>query len=219
MKRKLTKLLTFVLALSIAFCFTGCSEEKTAKKNLSAMFDDLKKGNYYEAVSTYIYNNENSNDFLKCGDNFNENAFPGYSMHKALFDSLEYKIKESKIINQSEIHFITDVTSIDLTPVGEELADTAAAYNISAANAEEDEKLTENELNDIMTQQLGSISKDYLKSGNVKTVTNEVEIVMGYTEDGKWLVSMTDDLYNVLTGGVYDAFYKVIEESDITPKK
>ena len=42
---------------------------------------------------------------------------------------------------------------------------------------------------------------------------------MGYTEDGKWLVSMTDDLYNVLTGGVYDAFYKVIEESDITPKK
>lgn len=218
MKRKIAKVLTMILALSMLLGIGGCSEKKTASKNLTAMFDTLKKGDYYEAVSTYIYNNENSNDFLKCGDNFNKESFAAYDIHNALFSSLEYKIIDTEIVNQSEIHFNVEISSIDLSPIGEELAATAAAYNASAENAEDIEKLSDTELNSIMTQQLGSISSDYLSRNDKTTVKNNVEVTMGYTEDGRWLVSMTDDLYNALTGGVYKAFYEVLEDYDVTHK-
>lgn len=219
MRKNFLKLISAVLSFSLILCLSGCSEEKAAKNNLESMIAELKDGNYYEAVTNYIYDEDNSNDFLNCGENFNENAFPAYKMHMAVFDSLKYNIKDTKIISQSEIHFITDITTIDLTPVGEELASMATAYNISSSNAEEDEKLTDSELNDIMTQQLGNISNEYLNGDNVKTVSSEVEIITGYTKEGKWLIYMDEALYNALTGGVYKAFYDVIENTDIITEK
>lgn len=219
MKRKLKSLITLITGFAVAICLVGCGEDKTASKALNGMFEALNEGDYYKAVSTYIYNNENSNDFLRCGENFNENDYLAYNMQNKLFKSLKYKIVKTDIVNQSEIHFTVKVTSTDLSPVGKELATTAAAYNSFALNAEEDEKITENEFNDIMSQQLASISKQYLESENVKSVTNEIVITMGYSESGKWLVSMTDDLYNVLTGGVYDTFYKAIEEQNTSTGK
>lgn len=219
MKKIFAKAVAVALTVVMAFGLAGCSEQKIAKKNLSKCLDLLKSGEYYEAISNYVYNQENSNDFLGCGDEFNENSFPAYKLHKAIFDSMDYKITNTKTVNESEIHFTVEISHLDCQKIGEELATMTAGYNIASFNAEDEEKLSDGELNDLMTKQLQSISNDYIDGGKLKKATDKVEVTMGYSTDGKWYVIMSDKLYHALTGNVYKAYYEAIQNAELVTKK
>lgn len=214
---RLTAVLTAVIMTMAVLC--SCSEDKAARANLTKMFDLLKKGDYTEAVSEYIGGDSSDTDFIHCGGKFDKDSFAAYDMHMAVFDSLEYNIKKTKSVSETEIHFTTEITTIDLSPVGDELAETTAAFNISSANAEAEEKLSDEELNNILSQQMVSISNDYLSDGNAKKRTVTVEIKMYYDRGGNWVVYLDRDLANALNGGVYDAFYSALESKNIMEKK
>ena len=218
MKKSILKLVSCVLSLLLLFGLAGCSEDKEAKERLSQMFDTLKEGEYIEAVSKYVAKVDGGYDFLHCGEEFSKEAFPAYDMYMAVFESLEYDIKETKIIDETQLHYITDITTIDLSPVGEELAHTTAAYNIAAENAEEDEKLSDSELNEILTQQMVTISSEYLEGNDLKTRTTEVEVIMYYDVAAGWMVYIDEKLADALSGGVYETFYAAMSNADMVTK-
>lgn len=217
-KNVLVRVLSVMLCVFLVFSLSGCSEDKEAKQRLSKMFDTLKEGNYLEAVSKYVAKTDGSYDFLHCGEEFTKEAFPAYDMHMAVFKSLSYDIKETKIVDETQINYITDITTIDLAPVGEELAHTTAAYNTTAENAEADEKLSDSELNDLLTQQMVNISSEYLKNENIKTRTTEVEVIMYYDVATGWMVYIDEKLADALNGGVYETFYAEMSNADMVTK-
>lgn len=219
MRKLFVKIISFVLIFAALLCTAGCSEDREAKDNLSEMFAMLKNGEYLEAMDKYVAGADGGSDFLNCEGSFDRESFPAYDMHMAVFKSLKYKIKSSDIVSENEIHFKTEITAIDLEPVGRELAETAAAYNISSENAESDEKLSDSEINNIMSQQMVSISGEYLDSGDVAKRTSEVEISMYYDPAGRWFVHMDDPLADALTGGVYSAYYDSLSKADMVTKE
>ena len=217
-KNRMLKILSVMLAVFLTFGFAGCGEDKEARDRLSKMFDTLKEGNYIEAVSKYVAKTDSGYDFLHSGEKFTKEDFPAYDMHLAVFKSLEYKIKKTKVIDETQIHYITDITTIDLSPVGKELASTTAAYNIATENAEADEKLTDSELNELLTQQMVTISKEYLNDADVKKRTTEVEVILYYDVATGWMVYIDEKLADALNGGVYETFYAEMSKADMVTK-
>lgn len=218
MKKRVLRILSVVLSLVMMFSLTGCSGDKEAKNRLTQMFDTLKEGNYIEAITKYVAKTDGGYDFLHCGEEFSKEAFPAYDMHLAVFKSLEYDIKETKVVDETQIHYITDITTIDLSPVGKELANTTAAYNIATENAEADEKLSDAELNDLLTQQMVSISSEYLNNKDIKTRTTEVEVILYYDVAIGWMVYIDEKLADALNGGVYETFYKEMSNAGMITK-
>lgn len=218
MRKTVFKITAAFLILAALLCLPGCSEDKVAKQNLSEMLDTLKEGKYVDALTKYVAHTDSGYDFLHSGNNFTKDDFPAYDMHMAVFKSLKYNIKKTKIIGETEIHFITDISTIDLVPVGKELAQMTAAYNISSENAEEDEKLSDSEINDILSQQMLNISSEYLKRDDIKERKTEVEVIMYYDVNSGWLVYMDEPLADALSGGVYEAYYSALKDADMVTK-
>ena len=217
-KNRVFKILSLMLSALLILGFAGCGEDKEARDRLSKMFDTLKKGEYIEAVTNYVAKTDSGYDFLHSEEKFTKEDFPAYDMHLAVFKSLKYKIKETKVIDETQIHYITDITTIDLAPVGKELAATTAAYNIATENAEADEKLSDSELNELLTQQMVTISNEYLNGSDVKTRTTEVEVILYYDVATGWMVYIDEKLADALNGGVYETFYTEMSNADMVTK-
>lgn len=217
-KSRLLKLISLMLSVLLVLGLAGCGEDKEARDRLSKMFDTLKEGNYIEAVTNYVAKTDSGYDFLHSGEKFTKEDFPAYDMHLAVFKSLKYDIKETKVIDETQIHYITDITTIDLSPVGKELASTTAAYNIAAENAEADEKFTDSELNELLTQQMVNISTEYLNNKDIKTRTTEVEVILYYDVATGWMVYIDEKLADALNGGVYETFYAEMSNADMVTK-
>ena len=217
-KKIVFKFLAIFVLITMLVCLVGCGEDSEAKGELKSMFSLLCDGKYTEAMEKYVAETDSGYDFLKCGENFNKESFATYDMNMAVFESLKYSIESSKVINESEIHFKVKLTTLDLTPVGKELAENVAAYNATAENAGADEKLSDDELNAILSQQTVSISEEYLSDNDIKKRTSEVEIAMYYDPIGKWFVHIDDNLIDALTGGVYTAYYDAIKKADMVKK-
>lgn len=218
MKKVLFKIFALALVFSLVLGLSSCGEDREAKGELSAMFAMLSEGKYDEAMKKYVAENDSGYDFLKTNGNFNEENFAAYKIHDALFKSLEYDIESSEVVNESEIHFKTKITTLDLSPVGKELAESAAAYNAAAENAEADEKLSDSELNTILSQQMVNVSDEYLSGKDVKKRSRDVEIAMYYDPVGKWFVHVDENLIEALCGGVYSAYYEALEAADMVKK-
>jgi len=202
MKKKILKLTAVILAIML--CLTGCSEVKEAQKAIDAMFASLNDGDYITARDAYISTMGGDNDFLGCGDTFDEENFPAFAMHEALFKSLEYKVVKKLNAEPARVTFLVEITALDLTPVADELFAAAEDYNFMAENSEGE--LDENAINEILTTRMTDISKDYINGENKKTKTTEIEVNVCYEKDRMWRVYLDDKLAGALTGNVYERY-------------
>lgn len=210
MQKKLFRFAALLVAVISILCLTACSEVEQAQKTMEDMFDVLKKGDYVGARDAYISRMAGDNDFLGCKDNFDEEHFPAYAMHDALFKSLEYKVVKQVSSDPATVTFLVEVEALDLSPVAEKLFTAAEGYNFMAENNEG--QITEDEINTALTQQMVDISKDYIESADVKTKKTELEINVCYENGRVWRVFPDDKLVNVLTGGVYERYNEIMQE-------
>ena len=217
-KNVLFKILTLILSMVLLFSLSGCAEDKEARVTLTKMFDTLKEGDYNKALSNYIINTDDEYNFINCTGEFTKEDFPAYDMHLAVFKSLEYKITGVKVVDETHTIYTVDISALDLSPIGRELAQTTAAYNITAANAEDGEQLSENELNEILTHHMVSISHDHLNGDTLKTISKTLEVTLHYDAAKGWQVHINPELAAVLNGGVYNAFYEEAAKSDMVTK-
>lgn len=217
-KNVLIKFLSVMLSVILLLSLAGCSEDKDARKALIEMFDTLKAGDYDKAISEYVIQTEEGYDFINCEDGFSKETFEAYDMHLAVFESLEYEVKKVSVVDETHTVYTVEITAIDLSPVGKELASTATAYNITAENGEDDEILTDDELNEILEHHMISISNEYLNGKDVKKRTAEIDIKMHYDAAKGWKVHMTPELADMLNGGVYTAFYDETSKSDMVTR-
>jgi len=141
---------------------------------------------------------------LGCGDTFDEENFPAFAMHEALFKSLEYKVVKKLNAEPARVTFLVEITALDLTPVADELFAAAEDYNFMAENSEGE--LDENAINEILTTRMTDISKDYINGENKKTKTTEIEVNVCYEKDRMWRVYLDDKLAGALTGNVYERY-------------
>jgi len=210
MRKKLLRFAALAVALISVICLTSCSEDNLAKKTVEDMFDTLKQGDYVKARDLYISQMAGDNDFLGCKNNFDEEHFPAYAMHEALFTTLDYKIIKKISGDPVKVTFLVEVEALDLSPVAEELFVAAEGYNFMAENNEG--QITEEEIKSVLTQQMVDISKDYIKSDDAKTVKTELEVNVCYEKDQVWRVYPDDKLVNVLTGGVYERYNEIMQD-------
>jgi hypothetical protein len=208
MKRFSKVLLALALVLSM-LCVAGCSEVKEAQKSVEGMLNTLKSGDYIGALP-YISRMEGDNDFLATGGKFTEKDFAAYDMHKALFESIEYKVLGTKSENPATAVVELEITVLNLEPVAERLFKATNEYNFMAENNETD--FTDEELGKILTQQMMDISKDYIKSGKTKTKTYTVNVNVCYEKDRVWRVYPDEKLIDALTGGVYTKYDELLKE-------
>ncbi len=202
MKKKIFKLTAVFLVLLL--CLTGCSEVKEAQKAIDGMFASLIEGDYITARDSYISTLGGDNDFLGCGDTFDEEGFPAFAMHDALFRSIEYKILKKLDAEPARVTFLVEITSLDLAPVADELFVAAEDYNFMAENSEGE--LDEDAIKEILTTRMTDISKDYINSKDIKTKTSKIEVNVCYEKDRMWRVYVDDKLAGALTGGVYERY-------------
>ena len=73
-------------------------------------------------------------------------------------------------------------------------------------------ELTDEEINAVLTQQMVDISHDYLKGEDRKMKTTQLEVNVCYEKDRVWRVFPDDKLVNVLTGGVYNRYNRIMQE-------
>lgn len=211
MKNKFFRLTSLVsLLLVIILCFTSCSEVGQAQSAMENMFDLLKQGKYTEARDVYISSMGGDNDFLGCGDKFDEESFPAYAMHKELFSTLDFKVIKEISEEPAKVTFLTEIEAIDLTPIADRLFEAAEEYNFMAENNEG--QISEEDINEFLTQQMVDISKEYINSDNVQRVKKEIEINVCYEKDRVWRVYPDDKLVNALTGGVYERYNAIMQD-------
>jgi len=218
-KNILIKVLSVMLSAMLLISLTGCAEDKDARKALVGMFDTLKAGDYDKAISKYVIKTDEGYDFINCKDGFSKEKFEAYDMHLAVFKSLEYEIKKVSVVDETHTVYTVKITATDLSPVGKELANTTTAYNITAENGEEDELLSDGELNEILEHHMVSISNEYLNGKDIKTRTAEIDIRLHYDAIDGWKIHMTPELADILNGGVYTAFYDETAKSDMVTKE
>lgn len=211
MPRFISKLTAFVLTLAVLLSMSGCSEVKQAKIAVEEMFSALQQGDYIKARDGYISQMSGDNDFLGCKDRFDEESFPAYAMHKELFTSIDYKIIKKVSDDPAKVTFLTEVEVMDLSPVADRLFEAAEGYNFMAENNEG--QITEDEINQFLTQQMIDISKDYISSGETKRTKSTLEINVCYEKDRVWRVYPDDKLISVLTGGVYERYNSLMQEN------
>lgn len=211
MKNKIFKFTSLIaLIIILILSLTSCSEVGQARSAIEDMFDLLKQGKYIEARNGYISTLGGDNDFLGCGDSFDEESFPAYAMHNELFSTLEYKIIKKVSDEPARVTFLTEIETIDLTPIADRLFEAAEEYNFMAENNEG--QISEEDINAFLTQQMVDISKEYIKSDSVQRVTKQVEINVCYEKDRVWRVYPDDKLVNALTGGVYERYNAIMQE-------
>ena len=206
------KIAKIVLAFALVFsviCISGCSETKQAQKSVESMFDCLKKGDYNGALP-YISRMEGDNDFLATGGKFTEDGFAAYEMHKALFESIDYKIKDIRIDNPAAAVADVELTALNLEPVAEELFKTTNEYNFMAENNEAE--ITKDEINAFLTQQMIDISKEYIESNDKITKTYNIKVNICYEKDREWRVYPDETLIDALTGGVYTKYDELLTQ-------
>ena len=208
MKRIFKGALIGLLSLCILL-MAGCGEVKQAQKAVEDMLGALKKGDYIGALP-YISRMEGDNDFLATGGKFTEKDFAAYDMHKALFETLEYKVKGVKSDNPATAVVEVELTVLNLEPVAEKLFKATNEYNFMAENNETD--FTDEELSKILTQQMTDISKEYINSGKTTTKTYNVSVNVCYEKDRMWRVYPDEKLRDALTGGVYTKYDSLLRE-------
>jgi len=210
MKNKLLRLTALIMCVLFVVSFASCSEVKQAQRSLEEMLDTLIKGDYLTARDAYISQMGGDNDFLGCKDNFNEENFPAYDMHKELFSTMEYKVIKTVLDEPARVTFLVEITALDLEPVADKLFETTENFNFMAENNETE--LTDEEINAVLTQQMVDISHDYLKGEDRKMKTTQLEVNVCYEKDRVWRVFPDDKLVNVLTGGVYNRYNRIMQE-------
>ena len=196
----------------LSFCIllmAGCGEVKQAQKAVEDMLGALQKGDYISALP-HISRMEGDNDFLATGGKFTEKDFAAYDMHKALFETLEYKVKGVKSDNPATAEVDVELTVLNLEPVAEKLFKATNEYNFMAENNETD--FTDEELSKILTQQMTDISKEYINSGKTTTKTYNVSVNVCYEKDRMWRVYPDEKLIDALTGGVYTKYDSLLRE-------
>ncbi len=210
MKNRLLRLTALIMCVLFVVSFASCSEVKQAQRSLEEMLDTLIKGDYLTARDAYISQMGGDNDFLGCKDNFNEENFPAYDMHKELFSTMEYKVIKTVLDEPARVTFLVEITALDLEPVADKLFETTENFNFMAENNETE--LTDEEINAVLTQQMVDISHDYLKGEDRKMKTTQLEVNVCYEKDRVWRVFPDDKLVNVLTGGVYNRYNRIMQE-------
>lgn len=210
MKNRLLRLTALFMCVLFVVSFASCSEVKQAQKSLEEMLGTLTKGDYVTARDAYISQLGGDNDFLGCKDNFNEESFPAYSMHNELFTTMEYKVIKTVSDDPAKVTFLVEITALDLEPIADKLFETNEGFNFMAENNETE--LTEEEINAVLTQQMVDISHDYLNSDEKQTKKTQLEVNVCYEKDRVWRVYPDDKLVNVLTGGVYNRYNRIMQE-------
>lgn len=210
MKKRFIKITALFVCLFFVMGLTSCTEVNQAKKSLTKMLDTLKKGEYTLARDMYISKMDGDNDFLGCKDKYNEKDFPAYEMHQELFSNMEYKIIETVSEETTKITFLAEFTVLDLEPIADKLFETTENFNFMADNNET--KLTDEEINAVLTQRMIDISHDYLSESEVKTKTTLLKVNVCFEDDRVWRVYPDDELINVLTGGVYNKYNQLLNE-------
>ncbi len=210
MKKIFIKVTSLFICIFFALGLTSCTEVNQAKKSLTKMLDTLKKDEYILARDLYISRMDGDNDFLGCKNKYNEKDFPAYEMHRELFTNMEYKVIETVSEETTKITFLTEFTVVDLEPVADMLFETTEDFNFMADNNET--KLTEEEINAVLTQRMIDISREYLASGERKTKTTQLKVNVCFEDDRVWRVYPDDELINVLTGGVYNKYNQLLRE-------
>jgi len=208
-----SKIFRFIALLVCALCvltLTSCSEVKQAQRTLEEMLDTLKNGEYTLARDMYVSQMGGDNDFLGCKNSFNEEEFPAYAMHKALFDSLDYEVIKTVSDSPAQVTFLVEITALDLEPIADKLFETTEGFNFMAENNEAE--ISEDEINAVLTQQMVDISRDYLESEEKQTKKTQLEVNVCYEKDRVWRVYPDDKLVNVLTGGVYNRYNRIMQE-------
>lgn len=211
MKKKffwLSSLIALILVMVLSL--TSCSEVGQARGAIEDMFDLLKQGKYIEARDGYISTMGGDNDFLGCGESFDEEGFPAYAMHNKLFSTLDYKIIKEVSEDPAKVTFLTEIETIDLTPIADRLFEAAEEYNFMAENNEG--QISDDDINSFLTQQMVDISKEYIEGDNVQRVKKQIEINVCYEKDRVWRVYPDDKLVNALTGGVYERYNAIMQE-------
>lgn len=209
MKKFLRVIAVVTLAAVMFLSFSGCGKEEEAQEALDAMFAQFQEGDYNSGIE-YISEMKSSKDFLNCANKFNEEDFPTYEMHKAFFESIEYKVLSAEKESPVEVKFEVEIEALDLNPVAEELFKVSEQYNYMAENNEAE--ITEEELSEILSQQMIDISKDYLESPDKKNQKSTVTVVVCYEKDKVWRVYPDAALVNALTGGVYEKYNEIVNE-------
>ncbi len=210
MKNRLLRLTALIMCVLFVVSFASCSEVKQAQRSLEEMLDTLAEGDYLTARDAYISQMGGDNDFLGCKDNFNAENFPAYDMHKELFSTMEYKVIKTVLDEPARVTFLVEITALDLEPVADKLFETTENFNFMAENNETE--LTDEEINAVLTQQMVDISHDYLKGEDRKMKTTQLEVNVCYEKDRVWRVFPDDKLVNVLTGGVYNRYNRIMQE-------
>lgn len=210
MKNKIFRFIALLMCALCVLSLASCSEVKEAQRTLEEMLDTLKNGEYTLARDMYVSQMGGDNDFLGCKNSFNEEEFPAYAMHKALFDTLEYKVIKTVSESPAQVTFLVEITALDLEPVADKLFETTEGFNFMAENNEAE--ISEEEVNAVLTQQMVDISHDYLAGEDKQTKKTQLEVNVCYEKDRVWRVYPDDKLVNVLTGGVYNRYNRIMQE-------
>ncbi len=211
--KKFVRIIAVITMAVFLLSLCGCGEVTDAKKTLQGMLDTLKDGNYDKALEEYICEKEENKDFLGCVGRFNREGYPAYDAQKALFNSIEYEILDSRVAENGSIFFTVKITTLDLEPVGDRLMEISEnfQYNyMENSEAELTDELEDETQKAIFEQQIAIIN-EYMEKEDKPTREDTVEVEV--CSAGKdWGVHLNDKLINSLAGGLYTKYGPVLEQ-------
>lgn len=211
--KKIVRIIAVITMALLLVSLCGCGEVTDAKKRLEGMLDTLKEGNYDKALEEYICEKEENKDFLGCVGRFNSEGYPAYDAQKALFNSMEYEIQDSRVSENGSIFFTVKITTLDLEPVGDRLMEISETFQynyMENSEAELTDELEEETQKAIFEQQIAVIN-EYMEKDEKTTRTDTVEIEL-CNAGNDWGVHLNDRLINSLAGGLYTKYGPVLEQ-------
>jgi len=187
--KKVKTLLALLLVFVLAFSLTGCSSpteqaSATVTETLSALRDADE-----ETIKQYL----NADELEGIGMD------DAVEMFKSVFGGLEFEILSSEQVDENTVNVKTKIVARDMKVVMENFMGEVLKYAFSMAMA--DPQPSEEE----MTAKMMDIFAECLADPDVEKITTEYVIPVMKNDEGGWYFESTDELIDVLSGGMMTA--------------
>ena len=190
MKRSSKTLLRIAILAAIVIAVIAFSKPLMARRSVEKTFTALKKQDF-EALAKYSDMDDLSSlysEYFKDEDN-NENM-------AAILDNLDYKIIDTKEINDNTVQVKTEITTVNLKPLMNAYLEETAEYakDLFSSKSTSPEKAYKK-----LRQKL----IDTISDPDAEKETYEVDIEVKKI-DKKWVVQSSIELINALYGGIFN---------------